>query len=79
MLNVSSRKALISQLNIVNTAQCKRVCRHNVFFRVDELVLSENIQKGSLKNRMTVTRGSLTMLEEKDGMLLLQTMSYSPK
>jgi hypothetical protein len=33
---VPDRKALVSQLNIVNTAQRKPGCRHNVIFGAGE-------------------------------------------
>jgi hypothetical protein len=62
---VPGRKALILQLNTVNTAQRRPGCRYNVLFRAGES-LSDNIQKGTLKDKMIVTRGSASMLEDEE-------------
>jgi hypothetical protein len=65
-IGCAGRKSLISQLNTVNTAQRKPGCRHNVHFMV--LVcesLSDNIQRGEVGVRVTVTKSSSSTLEEK--------------
>jgi hypothetical protein len=63
---VPRRQTVISQLNTVNTAQRTPDCRHNVFSGRASEYLSDNIQRGTLRDRMAVTRGSSSTLEEEE-------------